>query len=643
MLASPSLRDSSKTGPRLAASAAVAVVAFACYHATLLPGLDFGDTAAYQAAVGDWRLTPRQAYPLYYAIANLIFLVTGGDPARSLNLTSAAMGALACGATVWLGASLSGSLAAGLVSGLLLLGSYTFWSQAVIGEVYTLHILVVSVVLIAALDYARRPTAGRLTIVLALYGLGFGNHLMTILLLPALAVFLTVSPGAGRLLWSPRGVVTAILCALLGASLYLWNAAYLWQMVDPRPGFREAAATFWFDVTKSDWRSSMVMAVHESALKRRIGLYGFDVVQQVGTAGVALAVVGLLALLRTWREALLVALGYAAALIFAYTYNVGDVHVFFLPSLHFVVLSAGAGVVALAGVIGAQARRFRRHVAGLVIVLGLLYPAWRIYDTWPAVDRHEDVRPERWLDALTAGLDDNDLLLADLNWQLDNGLDYYTRHIRPDLNVIRAAHRVLSLPVLVSDNLAAGRRVVATPLARDLARAAYGDLFAVESDSPAPALVERLGALPDGTVFVLALLAPYRDLPFDGAELDSAARVLTGGTAGLRPGPSYQILVGRVGQEPLLARLDDRPFRTGLRIGRWQLDIRMESWLPADTIRRAGFGQVVVNRRRLLTLERGVSVLILRPDGSSVAAYASGLFAPLSRERLVLAPQGPPR
>jgi hypothetical protein len=67
----------------------------------------------------------------------------------------------------------------------------------------------------------------------------------------------------------------------------------------------------------------------------------------------------------------------------------------------------------------------------------------------------------------------------------------------------------------------------------------------------------------------------------------------------------------------------------------------MEAWLPADTMRRAGFGQVIVNRRRMLTLERGVSVLVLRPDGSSVTAYASGLFAPVGRDRLRLPGRGP--
>jgi hypothetical protein len=68
----------------------------------------------------------------------------------------------------------------------------------------------------------------------------------------------------------------------------------------------------------------------------------------------------------------------------------------------------------------------------------------------------------------------------------------------------------------------------------------------------------------------------------------------------------------------------------------------MESWLPADTIRRAGFGQVIVGRRRMLTLERGVSVLLLRPDGTWVATYASSLFAPLGRDRVIAPRAAPP-
>ena len=38
-----------------------------------------------------------------------------------------------------------------------------------------------------------------------------------------------------------------------------------------------------------------------------------------------------------------------------------------------------------------------------------------------------------------------------------------------------------------------------------------------------------------------------------------------------------------------------------------RVDVRMESWLAFDTIRRMGFGQVVADRRHTLIVERGVS------------------------------------
>lgn len=633
----PPLNHDPAARRNLAVSAAVATLAFACYYATLLPGLDFGDTAAYQSVVGEWRASPRQAYPLYFLIANTAYALVGGEPARLLNLLSAMAGALACGATVWLGASLTRSLLAGLVSGLFLLGSYTFWSQAVIGEVYTLHLLIVSVVLIAAIHFATAPSLSRLAVVLGLYAIGFGNHLMMILLLPALLSVLALAPGGARLLWSARAVLVALAAVFLGASQYLWNAAYLWQVVDPPPSFRDGLATFWFDVTKSDWRSSMVMGVHESALKHRLGLYWFDVRQQVGVPGVALAVVGLLALARVWRHAVMIVVGYVTALAFAYTYNVGDVHVFFLPSHHFVVLAAGAGTAALAGLTAAHVKRHSGAAAVLILVVATAYPLWRIWDTWPAVDRSADHRPRQWLDQLTRGLGSDSLLLADLNWQLDNGLDYYVRHMRPDLNVVRAAHRVLSLPRLVGDNIDGCRSVMATPLARDLLRAAYGDMFAFAPDPRAPRhpLHERLGPLPEGAIYVLALLAPYRDLAFDGAELDAAARRLTGGTAALAPGASYQILAGIVGRAPSLVRKADGPFRRAVEIGELEIDVRMESWLPADTMRRAGFGHVIVNGQHVLTLERGVSAVVIGPDGTTTVAYASGLFAPIGRDFVI--------
>ena len=620
------------------------MLTFACYHATLLPGLDFGDTAAYQSSVGDWRLTPRQAYPLYYAIANTVHAALGGEPARSLNLTSALAGGAACGAMVWVASAITGSILAGVWAGVLLGASYTFWSQAVIGEVYTLHLWLTSLVLAAGLWWHRQPSLSRLALLLGLYALGFGNHLMMILLAPALVALIILTPDGRRQVCSFRGLGIAAACAALGASQYLWNAAYLWQVGDPAPSLADGARTFWFDVTKSDWRSTMVLGVHETALKRRVGLYAFDLRQQIGVPGIVLALVGLASLWRRLSLLAVVVLAYGVAVAFAYTYNVGDVHVFFMPSHQIVILTAALGAAAVWKIpnrLPAGARTW----ATVVVTIGLLaLPGWRLWDTWPAVDRHDDTRPADWLERLTRGVGADTLVLADVNWQLDNGLDYYTRHVRPDLNVARVADRVLTLPLLVRDNLAARREVLMTPESRRLAEAAYGSLFGFDPDARVDAqpLPQRIGGLPADTVYVLALLAPYPDLPFDPQELADTASRLTGAAATLAKGPSYQVLAGSVGMPPTLDRRSGEPFRTTVDIDGLTLDVRMESWLPADTIRRAGFGHVVANGRHALTLERGVSLVLLGPDGRIRARhYASGLFAPLARVRTHL-PKGPP-
>jgi len=62
------------------------------------------------------------------------------------------------------------------------------------------------------------------------------------------------------------------------------------------------------------------------------------------------------------------------------------------------------------------------------------------------------------------------------------------------------------------------------------------------------------------------------------------------------------------------------------------VETRMESWLASDTIRRMGFGHVVVNHRHTLIVERGVSFAAFDSTGRAIlTAYASNIFAPQGR------------
>src|SRR5437667_156443 len=165
---------------------------------------------------------------------------------------------------------------------------------------------------------------------------------------PASAAFLLVTAPAGwRSLLTPRVVGLAVLCAAAGALLYLGNLRALWLMPEAPRSLAEGLQHFWFDVTKSDWRDTMVMNVPRNMLSDHLAMYWFDLRQQFGLVAAPLGVAGLAHLASSdWRRAVLLGVSFAVNLVFAFSYNVGDKHVFYLPSHVFIALLAGCGVTA---------------------------------------------------------------------------------------------------------------------------------------------------------------------------------------------------------------------------------------------------------------------------------------------------------
>ena len=250
------------------AALAAAIGSFVLFHATLLPGLDFGDTASLQVVAGLPNISTRDGYPLYFAIAALVLRLVSGEPAHALNLTSAIESALACGVLSLVAAELSGSAIAGLASALLFAASYTLWSQSVVAEVYGLHLLCVSLTLWLLLQWEARPSLTRLGLFFAVYAIGFGNHLSMILLAPAYTLFLlSTARGGWRSMFKPHIIALAVACAAAGALQYAWNVRALWYATYPPQSVLDAIKTAWFDITKADWRETMVMNVPRGMLK----------------------------------------------------------------------------------------------------------------------------------------------------------------------------------------------------------------------------------------------------------------------------------------------------------------------------------------------------------------------------------------
>ena len=594
-------------------------------------------------------MTPRQGYPLYYGLGNLFVWLHPGEPARALNFASATYGAGAVGIATLLMTRIARSRAAGLASGLFLAFSYTFWSQAITAEVYTLHLLVVGAALLALLAWSERQTVGRLALFYAIYALGFGNHLSMVLLLPALAAFLLIHrrPGAADPL-RPRMIALAAGIAAVAALQYAWNFRGLWAAIEPPVSFEDALGKFWFDVTKADWRETLVMNVSETGLQSRPAMYWFDLRQQFGLPGVLLAAVGLAYILARWpSRGMLLLLLYLANLIFAWTYNVGDAYIFFLPSHYVLALCAGAGVAAIVSLLSQVSNR---RIAAGAGTLCMLYAAWRGYDTFPAVDRSWDNRAIALLEAFTAPPSanmhpqavPNAVYGVDTNWQVQNAFEYFMRARKPgtpwftteELEWFQDADISERFETFLDANRDMGREILVAPgIYTKLSSLGYrGGVANTDPPRRRNALVEHTRAVRDGTLYALAVLRPDREYPLDNLALASAWSRLTAGSAALPELRQFTIVIGRVGGSPLLIKSEDRPYRVRLRMDPFDFDIRMESWLPTDTIRRAGFGHVIVDRSHLLMLEMGVSFAALGPGGDPV--YDSGLFAPIPRYTL---------
>jgi hypothetical protein len=213
-------------------------------------------------------------------------------------------------------------------------------------------------------------------------------------------------------------------------------------------------------------------------------------------------------------------------------------------------------------------------------------------------------------------------------------LSYVAKEEHPEIAYARLPDVFLYAPALVADNRAIGRSVVATPRARATLEAAYGPLLDITRDErvPVTGFADAVAAVVPGTRYVLCVLKPSGDLPVNTSELSTALATLTSNQAAPLPAGDYLAVAGIAGQAPDLVAAGDRPFRREFALNGIRVEVRMDSWLVSDTIRRMGFGHVVVARQHTLIVERGVSFAAFDDHGTALrTAYASNIYGPQAR------------
>lgn len=422
------------------------------YAASLAPGLTWANSGAdggdLIAAAASGGVAHPSGYPLYLLLARLFQFLPFGSLAFRTNLMSALL--TVC-AAVLVQALVRRSLSAlnsrhawlaGLVSGAAFGLAPLVWSQAVITEVYALQALLVALILfIVTTPTSNRFTPARRAGWLGLcFGLGMGNQLTTLLLLPVVLApafrRTAAAPAAQRawMGWQANGAALLRIWGWIGLGLLVYLSLPLRALAHPPVDWgnpTSLSGLVWL-VSARLYQGRLFDLSFPSMLER-LGAMAVQYLQQFGVVGLAGGLTGLLVFFKPARLYIYLLWITASASVFALVYATADAFVYLIPALLCFAVWIGMGAAGLMDALKGRGQRFAPLI-GLVFLVAIGYQAWK---AWPLVDAAHDQRAEAFGQAVLSLAPERAIILAQGDpavfslWYFQYALGQ-----RPDLAVI---------------------------------------------------------------------------------------------------------------------------------------------------------------------------------------------------------------
>jgi hypothetical protein len=463
---------------RAAGPIAVGLVAFVLGRAALLPGLAFWDTGEFQAVAPLLGTAHPTGYPAYVVLGWLASIAFAplGEAAFRLNLLAAVLFAGACGLTVVLVQELTGRALVAIGAGLLLALTPLSWGMGTHADPHTFHLTLVALLLVLLVGWENRRAAGAagadrwLLAAAGVFGIAAANHSLSLLLVPAIGLFvLAVDP---RIVLRPRlwGACLAI-AAGVAALLYLElpiRAAMGAPLVYGRPDTWEG---FTYVLTGEQFRGDVLPLFTD--LEGKVAELMERAVEQLGVLA-PLVLAGFVA--TAWRRpryALLSGVAFLVTCLFNAAYVNAAIDRYYLGPLLLAVSWLGVGAAAVADALvprgvapeppptageppptageppptagepppGSRSRALPASPAAVLVSLAalaiLVGPALLAAPhSFAQADRSRDVAARQWIDETLAMLPEGALVQS--WWSFSTPLWYATlvEGRRPDITVV---------------------------------------------------------------------------------------------------------------------------------------------------------------------------------------------------------------
>lgn len=427
----------------------VALPVLALYWRTLLPGVGFWDTAEFQAIGPVLGIAHPTGYPTYTLLAWLasVVLQPFGNEALRANLMSALAVAAACGLVTVTVTILTRRTLIGIAAGAVLAVASEPWAIALSADPHALHLALATLLLFMLVVWGERSVRGQpadrwLVLSAAVYAVALGNHALTVLLAPGIALYLVfVEPGIIR----RRRLIATCAATLVGLTVAIYAYLPLRSAMNPPLdyGNPQTLSGFVYLVFAQQFRGdfgalpgltdALRMVVNET-----FGQLGpFAALALAGAIVGAIRRPGLVLLLISW---------FAFTWLFALGYSNADIGRYYLvPIMSATVLGAlGLGEAwrwLVHTLERGQRLRVRQRAAatvslGLVAVLLALPSLAAVPSELPSLDRSGDRIARGWLDTALAELPPNALVVSWWSYSTTLWYGQYVEHRRPDVTVI---------------------------------------------------------------------------------------------------------------------------------------------------------------------------------------------------------------
>jgi len=424
----------------------VFLAALLLYASTLLPDVGLWDTAEFQTVGSVLGIAHPTGYPTYTLMAWLASVVLGpfGNEAWRADLLSALVMAGAAALLAIRVVQATRRWPLGLLAGVAFAVAPVAWKWGVRADPHALHVFLAALILVLLAGWGARAEdggarSGRWLLTSAVvFGLALGNHALTLLLAPGIAVYVVAV--APRILWRQWRLVLACAGALVLTTALVYLYLPLRSAMDPPLDYAdpETWERFRYVVFGEQFRGSFgplppladITAGGWDELVRNLGLLSI------------LAVAGaLLGLVRHPRLTALSLLWFGCTWLFAIGYPNAAIERYYLVPLLMAALWVGLAADAVWDALRdllrarADAGRLRLAVAASagVLLLASLIP---VLDRYEALDAGDETRGREYLEATFEALEPDAVVVS--WWSFSTPL-WYGRWVegrREDITII---------------------------------------------------------------------------------------------------------------------------------------------------------------------------------------------------------------